>query len=121
MRQQLDTAYLLNQWAVWLRVRVGIPGYVSPAWALMRDNVQVIRLPEPDIGDYAAMLIDRLVARLYARYPEAATALWNQYRYSMSNRTLGRLMGVSHVKAGELVSVAFAWIDASLCHYAEAA
>lgn len=117
----MDTAHLLNQWAIWMRVKVGVPGYVSPSWALMRDNVQVCRLPDPAIEDDLALLIDRLVARMYERYPEAATALWNQYRYNMSNRTLGRLMGISHVKAGELVSVAFAWVDAALCHYAEAA
>lgn len=117
----IDTAHLLNEWAIWIRVREGVPGYTSPAYALMRDNMQINRGPEPAISDDLAMLIDRLIGRLHMRYPEAATALWNQYRYGMSNRTLARLMGISHVKAGELVSVAFAWIDAALCHYTEAA
>jgi hypothetical protein len=120
--KQAETGVLLEQWGIWLRVQVGIPRYVSPSFALMRDNVGGHAGEEPHISDELALLIDRLVSRLYARYPEAGCALWNWYRYSgMSYRQLGRLMteanvgSISHVRAQELVRVGEAWIDAALC------
>lgn len=119
---QLDTALLLQEYGVWLRVQAGVPHYVSPSYALMRDNVQIDRGLDPAITDDLAMLIDRLVCRLSRRYPEAGTALWNYYRYQgMSFRQLGRLMNVTHVRAQELVSVGTAWVDCALCQQADAA
>jgi hypothetical protein len=120
--RQLDTEYLLQQYGLWLRVQAGIPHYVSPSFALLRDNVQIDRGIDPAITDDLAMLLDRLVCRLYRRYPGSGMALWNFYRYQgMSYRQLGRLMGCSHVRAQELVTVGAAWVDSALCHHAEAA
>ncbi|SNS16102.1 antiterminator Q family protein [Pseudomonas segetis] len=113
--QQIDTAYLLQEWGVWLRVQVGVPRYVSPSYALMRDNVQMSGGLDPCITDDTAMLIDRLVSRLEKRYPEAGQALWNYYRHGISYRHLGKLMGITHVKAQELVMVGSAWVDSALC------
>ena len=42
--QQLDTEFMLQEWGVWLRVQSGVPHYVSPSLALMRDHVQVCLL-----------------------------------------------------------------------------
>ncbi|MBG6289513.1 hypothetical protein I5I61_18825 [Pseudomonas nitroreducens] len=122
MKQSLDTAYLLQQYGIWLRVQAGMPRYVSPQWALMKDNIQVSSEPTPDILEEVAMLIDRYICRLHMRYPKAAEALWNYYRYAgMTYRQLGRLMGIHHNKAEELVSVGFWWLDSSLDSYADAA
>lgn len=122
MKQQLDTAYLLQQYGIWLRVQAGVPRYVSPQWALMKDNIQVSSEPTPDILDEVAMLIDRHISRLYMRYPEAGTALWNYYRYAgMTYRKLGRLMNRHHNEAERLVSVGFWWLDSCLDSYADAA
>ena len=122
MKRQLDTVFLLQEWGIWLRVQSGLPHYVSPAYALMRDNVQLLGGPVPAISDDLAMLIDRLVARLYERYPEAGTALWNYYRHGgLSYRQLGRLMDCTHVKAQELVRVGEVWVDASIAMDADAA
>ncbi len=120
--RQMDTEYLLQEWGVWLRVQSGVPRYVSPSYALMRDNVQISGALDPNITDDTAMLIDRLACRLLDRYQEAGVALWNYYRYQgMSYRQLGRLMNITHVRAQELVTVGSAWIDSALCNYAEAA
>lgn len=120
--RDLGTEYLLQEWGVWLRVQAGIPRYVSPSFALIRDNVCLDQGADPQITDDLAMLIDRLVCRLHARYLEAGIALWNYYRYQgMSYRQLGRLMNVTHVKAQELVTVGVAWIDSALCIHADAA
>lgn len=126
--QHLDTEYMLQEWGVWLRVQSGIPHYVSPSLALMRDHVQVERPPEPCITDELALLIDGKVCRLFARYEEAGLALWNYYRHQgMSYRRLAQLMTAAlgkpftHVRAQELVQVGAAWVDAALCHYQEVA
>ncbi|WP_324730991.1 hypothetical protein [Pseudomonas paeninsulae] len=126
--QQLDTEYMLQEWGIWLRVQAGVPGYVSPTRALMRDNVQVERSPDPCITDELALLIDGKVCRLYTRYEDAGIALWNYYRHQgMSYRRLGLLMTkelgktITHVRAQELVMIGSAWIDAAVCHYEEAA
>lgn len=128
MSRQLDTEYLLQEWGVWLRVQAGVPRYVSPSYALMRDNVQMAGGPDPQITDESALLIDGKVCHLYKRYPEAGIALWNYYRYpGMSYRQLGRLMSdalkktITHVRAQELITVGAAWVDSALCHHAEAA
>lgn len=125
---KLDTEYMLQEWGVWLRVQSGVPRYVSPSLALMRDHVQVERGADPCITDELAMLIDSKVCRLFARYEEAGIALWNYYRHQgMSYRRLGLLMTqalgktVTHVRAQELVMIGAAWIDAAVCHYDEAA
>ncbi|HBO3137243.1 TPA: hypothetical protein L4Q96_002816 [Pseudomonas aeruginosa] len=120
--KQLDTAYLLIQWGVWLRVQAGTPRYISPQWALMRGNMQCNSGPSPDISDDLALVIDRHISRLYLRYPEAGTALWNYYRYAgMTYRKLGRLMGIHHNQAEKLVSIGFGWLDGCLDSYAEVA
>lgn len=120
--RDVSTEYLLQEWGVWLRVQCGIPRYVSPSYALLRDNAQVDHSITPCITDDMAMLVDRLVCRLHRRYPEAGIALWNYHRYAgMSYRQLGRLMGCTHVRAQELVTVGAAWIDSALCSYEEAA
>ena len=126
--QHLDTEYMLQEWGVWLRVQSGVPSYVSPSLALMRDHVQVERAPDPCITDELALLIDGKVCRLFERYEEAGLALWNYYRHQgMSYRRLGQLMTAAlgkpftHVRAQELVQVGAAWVDAALCHYQDAA
>lgn len=120
--RQMDTEYLLVEWGVWARVQAGVPRYVSPSFALLRDNVQGGCAPDPAISDDLALVVDRLIGRLHARYPEAGVAVWNYYRYQgMSYRQLGRLMGVSHVRAQELVAVGAAWVDSALCLQVEAA
>jgi hypothetical protein len=125
--RQLDTAYLLQEWGAWLRIQTGLPRYVSPSFALMRDNVQFTGSRTPCITDETAMTIDRLVSRLNARYEECGIALFNYYRHGWTYRQLAREMThklgrpYTHVKAQKLVEVGSAWIDSALCHYAEAA
>ena len=121
--KQLDTEFLLQEWGVWLRVQSGVPHYVSPSYALMRDNVEMLGgQSDPQITDELALMVDRLVCRLYTRYPQAGTALWNYYRYQgLSYRQLGRLMELPLPRVQELLKVAIAWIDASLCAQLEAA
>ena len=124
----LSTSYLMLQWSYWIRVKAGVPGYTSPMYALMRDNVQQSSPPDPNISDELAGVIDAMIARMYCIKPLQAIALWNSYRYNLSNHALGRLMTerldvdkITHVKAGQLVSLGYEWIDSGLFHLQEAA
>jgi len=121
--RQVSTYYLLSQWGIWLRVQTGVPNYISPLYALMRDNVvEEDRPPIPMLTDDEALWVDHAVSRLYSRDKKMGTALWNYYRYDgMSYRQLGRLMGITHMKAQELVRAGEAWVDARLCVLLEAA
>ena len=113
--RQMDTEYLLVEWGVWARVQAGVPRYVSPSFALLRDNVQVGCAPDPAISDDLALVVDRLIGRLHARYPEAGVAVWNYYRYQgMTIRRLAVLMGVSKAKADELIKVGCAYVAGAM-------
>lgn len=118
---KLDTDFLLQEWGAWLRVQTGMPRYVSPSFALLRDNVEQCSGVTPAISDDLAMLVDRLVARMGKRDPEMAQALWNYHRHAMNFRLLGRLMGVSHTKASQLVQAGRNWVDGALSLYCDAA
>jgi hypothetical protein len=120
--KDLSTEYLLSQWGIWVRCQTGVPKYVSPSYALMRDKMGSIGGEVPQIQEETAMMIDRLVCRMALRYHEAAYALFLWYRHSMTSyRQLGRAMGVHHNKAEMFLAAGIAWVDAMLCSYAEAA
>ena len=34
-----DTEYMLEQWGFWRMDGMGVPSYVSPSWAIMRDMI----------------------------------------------------------------------------------
>lgn len=115
------TVRLLTEYGKWLRVQTGVPYYVSPAFSLIKNNVADSSV-QPFITDELAMFIDHLVSRLYKRYPDAGTALWNYYRYEgMTTRKLARLMRVSLAKVQELLKVSEAWIDSALENCKDAA
>jgi hypothetical protein len=103
-------------------VQAGLPHYICPLYALMRDHIEEADRPlVPLITDSEALWVDHSVSRLYQRDPEMGTALWNYHRYDgMTFRRLGRLMGITHMKAQELVRAGEAWIDARLCVLSEA-
>lgn len=114
-----DVDYMLIQWGIWVRTQVGVPRYVSPAWAMMRDNLQSPGDPDPDISEDEALVVDRAMARLYRGYPEAGMAVWNYYRYQgMTMRRLAVLMGVSKAKADELIKVGCAYVAGSMERHA---
>lgn len=120
--KDMSTEYLLSEWGVWLRCQTGLPKYVSPSYALMREKMGTAGGESPQIQDETAMMIDRLVCRMSLRYHEAAYALFLWYRHSMtSHRQLGRAMNVHHSKAETFIVAGVAWVDAMLCSYADVA
>ncbi len=120
--KDVSTEYLLQEWGIWLRCQTGVPRYVSPSYALMRNKLGIPGGETPQIQDETAMLIDRLVCRMALRYEEAAYSLFLWYRHSMTSyRQLGRAMDTHHTKAEVFHKAGIAWIDAMLCSYSEAA
>ena len=112
--------YQLTQWGIWVRTQQGIPRYVSPAWAMMRDNVQLNRDPDANITEDDALRIDRAIAALNLVNSDRAVAVWTYYRYQgMTYRRLGKLMGIHADTAGNLVLAGAAWIDGAIS-FAEA-
>lgn len=123
MNGTADTLYLLQEWGIWLRYGDGAPRYVSAYAVLTRDQFEESgRRPVAAISDDLCLLVDRNVARLCQRDAQMGNALFMYYRYrGMSFRTLGRFLGVTHMKAQELVRSGEAWIDSRLCQMSEVA
>lgn len=110
--RQLDTHYLLTQWGIWLRYGDGVPRYVSPHFALIRDNIeQHSSAPVASITEDLCMVVDGVVARLRLRNEEMGYALILYYGRDISYATLAKGMGVSKTRAESLVKSAEQWVD----------
>ncbi len=123
-----DTEWMLEQWGWWRMSGQGIPRYVSPSFALMRDNIEQNTGPSAYITDELAMTIDGCVARLSRRESERKTGsplmsdcLWLYYGAKWPAMRVGREFGVSEAKARELIKCGVAWVDSQLESMREAA
>lgn len=113
--KQIDTTYLLTQWGIWLRYGDGLPRYVSPQYALMRDNVeQTSSAPVAVISEDLCMTMDGIVARLMLRNREMGEALAIYYSWGVSYAALGKIMGIAKTRAESLVKSGEVWVDAVL-------
>lgn len=113
--KQLDTYHLLTQWGIWLRYGDGIPRYVSPHYALMRDNIeQHSSAPVCTISEDLCMMMDRVVARLRLRNKEMGDALVYRYAWGVSFAAIAKQLGISKPRAESLVKSAEQWIDGVL-------
>lgn len=115
-----DTEYMLEQWGWWRMDGMGIPGYTSPAFSLMRGL-----LPSASksfsITDELAMAVDGAVARLCKRDQQMGDILWLYYGAKWPMVRVGKYFGLSEGKARELVRAASAWVDCVLTSSMEAA
>lgn len=116
-----DTEYLLEQWGWWRMSGMGVPRYVSPAFALMRDNVQQIGRCSYCITDDMAGLVDGAVARLTRRDQVMGDCIWLYFGAKWPAIRVGREFGISEAKARELIKAGVAWVDSSLEMMREAA
>lgn len=116
-----DTEYLLEQWGWWRMNGMGVPRYVSPAFALMRDNVQQIGSRSYCITDDLAGVVDGAVARLTRRDQQMGDCIWLYFGAKWPAIRVGREFGISEAKARELIKAGVAWVDSSLEMMREAA
>ncbi|MGQ7956494.1 antiterminator Q family protein [Pseudomonas sp. SP16.1] len=122
-----DTEWMLEQWGWWRMSGMGVPRYVSPSFAIMRDNVQQAGGPSFSITDELAMAVDSCVARLCAREagrtkgPLMGDLIWLYFGAKWPALRIAREYGVGEAKAREVIRAGVAWIDAALENLREAA
>lgn len=117
-----DTEWLLEQWGWWRMDGMGVPRYISPMHALMRDNVHTTTdMQSYCITDDRALLVDSAVARLSKRDQQMGDFIWLYYGAKWPALRVGRENHMSEAKARELIKAGVAWIDASLEALAEIA
>jgi hypothetical protein len=127
-RPLADTEWMLEQWGWWRMSGMGVPRYVSPSFALMRDNVEQISTSSYSITDDLALIIDGCIARLSRREDQGlivgakmSDCLWLFFGAKYSMCKVGRHLGISETKARDLVKSGVAWIDGRLETIREAA
>jgi len=114
-----DTEYLLEQWGWWRMSGSGVPRYISPAYVIIRDNVQLASM-SPNITDELAMTVDGCVARLCAREkgrirgPLMGECLWLYFGEKWPAAKVGRYYKVSEGTARAAIRAGVAWVDCAL-------
>lgn len=110
-----DAEYMLTQWGLWVRVGAGVPGYVSPCLAMMRDNVQMAGVLTPNITEDDALAIDAIVARMRrSRYSEAADCLMLYYGSNRTIQGLAKAIGISRTTAVERLNAGRVYVQAMI-------
>lgn len=105
---------LLENWGRWVWVGAGVPSYVSPSLALMRDNVEMEGAPAPLITDDEAMTIDSIVARMWRRDHQMADCIRIYYCTGRTMHGVGVVMGLHRKKVAELLLAGRTYVDACL-------
>jgi hypothetical protein len=117
-----DTEYLLEQWGWWRMDGAGVPTYISPTLALMRQAVPQVSVSQNYcITDDWAQAIDNAVARLTQRDLQMGDIIWLYYGAKWPMLRVGKHLGISEGKARELARAGSAWIDCAVSGMREAA
>lgn len=115
-----DTEQMLEQWGLWRMDGMGVPNYVSPAWALMRDATPS-KSKGYAITDELAMAVDGAVARLCARDEQMGDFIWLYYGAKWPAKRIGSKYKMSEASARQLIKTGVGWIDCALERLREAA
>jgi hypothetical protein len=117
-----DTEWLLEQWGFWRMDGMGVPRYVSPLYALIRDNVPCEGgVKEYSLTDDLALVVDGAVARLINRDDQMGNFIWLYFGAKWPALRIGRENGIGEAKAREIIKAGVAWIDCALEGIREAA
>lgn len=125
-----DTEWMLEQWGWWRMSGMGVPRYVSPMFAIMRDNVEQMGGVSFSITDEVAMAVDGCVARLIAKEKRRPVkqgeatmgeCLWLYFGAKWPAARVGKHHKISEAKARELIRSGVAWVDCALDNLREAA
>ncbi|GAB7533661.1 hypothetical protein PS3A_60770 [Pseudomonas sp. 3A(2025)] len=117
-----DTEWLLEQWGWWRMDGVGLPRYISPLYALIRDNTPSQGgIKAYTLSDDLALVIDQAVARLSKRDQQMGDFVWLYFGAKYPALRIGKEAGLGEAKARELIKAGVAWIDAALENLREAA
>ena len=121
-----DTEYLLEQWGWWRMDGMGVPRYVSPQLALMRDNVQMPSVSSYVITDDQALVVDSAMAKLTQRNAQMGLFLWLYFGAKWTMVRIGEsagggTTGISERSVREIIKSGVGWIDGVLHGMSEAA
>ena len=117
-----DTEWMLEQWGFWRMDGMGVPHYVSPLHALMRDNTQCHGgIKEYSVTDDLALVLDRAVARLTKRDQQMGDFIWLYFGAKWTALRIARGNDMGEAKAREVIKAGVAWIDSALETIREAA
>ena len=116
-----DTEYLLEQWGWWRMDGMGVPRYVSPLLALMRDNVQMPSTASYVITDDQALSVDSAMAKLTQRNGQMGLFLWLYFGAKWTMVRIGESGNMSERSAREIIKAGVGWIDGVLHGISDAA
>ncbi len=117
-----DTEWLLEQWGFWRMDGMGVPRYVSPLYALIRDNTPCEGgIKEYTLTDDLALVIDGAVSRLINRDIQMGDFIWLYFGAKWPALRIARESGIGEAKAREIIKAGVAWIDCALEGVREAA
>lgn len=117
-----DTEWMLEQWGYWRMDGMGVPRYVSPLYALIRDNTQCQGgVKEYSVTDDLALVLDGAVARLTKRDQQMGNFIWLYFGAKWPALRIARENGMGEAKAREVIKAGVAWIDSALETIREAA
>ena len=117
-----DTEYLLEQWGWWRMDGMGVPRYVSPLYALIRDNnVTEGGIKNYCVTDDVAMVVDRAVAKLAQRDAQMGNFIWLYFGAKWAALRIARENEMGEAKARELIKAGVAWVDCAIEVFREAA
>lgn len=69
---------LLTEWGIWTRQRTGVPRYVSPMLAIMRDNVPGSHGQDAQITEEDAEEVSALLARMSRDHSADVRGEWSR-------------------------------------------
>ncbi|PRA14324.1 MULTISPECIES: antiterminator Q family protein [Pseudomonas] len=117
-----DTEYLLEQWGWWRMDGMGVPRYVSPLYALIRDNnVTEGGIKNYCVTDDVALVVDRAVAKLATRDSQMGNFIWLYFGAKWPALRIARENDMGEAKARELIKAGVAWVDCAIEVFREAA
>jgi hypothetical protein len=118
--KNFDTISLLFEWGKWSRGRNSLGAKSS--MLLVMQLVQPASLnSSPDIGDDAALLVDRAVAQLRLRDGQLFVVLDLYFVRNLSMREIESRMKLSKFNAAKLFSRACGCVEGALINFSEAA
>jgi hypothetical protein len=117
-----DTEWMLEQWGYWRMDGMGVPRYVSPLYALIRDNTPCEGgVKEYSMTDDLGLVLDGAVARLTMRDQQMGNFIWLYFGAKWPALRIARENGLGEAKAREVIKAGVAWIDCALETIREAA
>lgn len=108
--------WYLEQWGAWQRVgKLPIPRYVSPAYAIMCQNVEQSANGTPVvIDDDTALSVDKAICSLALRDMKRARTIWWAYCCRWSDERICDELRVSRNTAIKERQCAESWLDGVL-------